>query len=153
MEYNNSDGPGRKHLGSGAEDSGGGTKISSPTNLNNNSHRSAKKNDGIAETPKPPYYAAIFTSNRNTNQDVASDQDYANTANRMVELAAQEEGFLGFESARDGLGITVSYWSNLESIKHWKCHTEHLVAQDKGQKQWYSSYKTRICLVERDYGF
>jgi heme-degrading monooxygenase HmoA len=101
----------------------------------------------IADTPKPPYYAVIFSSHR--NDDI---KGYAETAARMVELAAQQPGFLGVESAREDLGITVSYWSDLDSIKQWKTHAEHRVAQQMGMDKWYSGYKTRIALVERDYG-
>ncbi len=101
----------------------------------------------IADTPTPPYYAVIFSSQR--NDDI---EGYAETAARMVELAAQQPGFLGVESAREDLGITVSYWSDLESIKQWKAHAEHRVAQQMGMDKWYSSYKTRIALVQRDYG-
>ena len=102
----------------------------------------------LANTPPPPYYAVIFTSLRT---DVA--EGYHDTAQRMVELAEGQPGFLGVESARDGVGITVSYWESLEAIRHWKQHTEHLLAQQKGRTNWYTEYKTRICLVERDYGF
>lgn len=102
----------------------------------------------IANTPSPPYYAVIFTSLRTEVED-----GYADMAHRMSELAAQQPGYLGAESARDGIGITVSYWENLESIKHWKRQAEHLVAQQKGRETWYSAYKTRICKVEREYGF
>lgn len=101
----------------------------------------------IADTPAPPYYAVIFSSLR--NDDIAG---YAETAERMVELAAEQPGFLGVESAREDLGITVSYWSDLESIKRWKAQSEHRVAQQMGMDKWYSSYKTRIALVQRDYG-
>ena len=100
----------------------------------------------IANTPKPPYYAVIFSSLR--NDDI---EGYAETAARMVELAALQPGFLGVESAREELGITISYWSDLESIKKWKAHAEHLEAQRLGMEQWYSNYMTRIALVERDY--
>lgn len=105
----------------------------------------------IARTPNPPYYAVIFSSVR--TDDAATNEDYAKTAGRMVELAAQQEGFLGAESAREDVGVTVSYWRDTKSIKNWKSNCEHLVAQDKGKKQWYSAYKTRVCKVERDYGF
>ena len=101
----------------------------------------------IAETPAPPYYAVIFSSHRNTDIE-----GYDETAARMVELAAEQPGFLGVESAREDLGITVSYWSDLKSIKRWKAQAEHRVAQKMGMDKWYSSYKTRIALVERDYG-
>jgi heme-degrading monooxygenase HmoA len=101
----------------------------------------------IAETPAPPYYAVIFSSLRN-----ADIEGYAETAARMVELATEQPGFLGVESAREDLGITVSYWSDLKSIKQWKAQAEHRLAQQMGKDKWYSSYKTRIALVERDYG-
>ncbi len=102
----------------------------------------------IAKTPKPPYYAVIFTSHR-----TEGDDGYAEMAAKMVELAAQQPGYLGVESARSDIGITVSYWSDLESIKLWKADIEHLEAQRMGKKKWYSSFKTRISKVERDYGF
>lgn len=102
----------------------------------------------IAKTPQPPYYAVIFTSERT---DI--DQGYLQTANRMVELAEQQPGYLGHESAREETGITVSYWESLEAIKAWKQQSEHLLAQEKGRSDWYTQYKTRICRVERDYDF
>jgi heme-degrading monooxygenase HmoA len=103
--------------------------------------------DLIAKTPRPPYYAVIFSSHRTAKLD-----GYAETAARMLELAAEQPGFLGVESVREDLGITISYWSDLESIKKWKAHAEHRVAQEMGKERWYSRYKTRIALVERDYG-
>lgn len=101
----------------------------------------------IAQTPKPPYYAVIFVSVQ--SDDVTG---YKEMAEQMMTLARQQDGFLGVESARNEIGITVSYWRDLESIKNWKAHTDHRVAQEKGRKDWYRQYKTRICLVERDYG-
>ena len=102
----------------------------------------------IATTPKPPYYAVIFTSQR-----TAGDAGYDEMAQRMEELAATMPGFLGRESARDGLGITVSYWENPEAIQHWHQQTEHKAAQEKGYEIWYQSFKIRVCKVERNYGF
>ncbi|MDN4592823.1 antibiotic biosynthesis monooxygenase family protein [Polycladomyces subterraneus] len=104
-----------------------------------------------AQTPQPPYYAVIFTSLR-------SDQDaeaYAQMAERMVELAKQQPGFLGVESVRDaeGFGITVSYWDSPESIRRWKAHTEHQIAQEKGKTGWYEQFFTRVCLIEQEYGW
>ncbi len=102
----------------------------------------------IAKTPTPPYYAVIFTSLR-----TEVDEGYGDMADRMAELAATQPGFLGVESARSGLGITVSYWESLEAIRHWKMNAEHLIAQQLGRKQWYLAFQTRICKVEREYGF
>ncbi|MDX1911835.1 MAG: antibiotic biosynthesis monooxygenase [Saprospiraceae bacterium] len=101
----------------------------------------------IAKTPPPPYYAVIFTSLRTD----AEHEAYSAMAERMVELAAQQPGYLGMESVRDGLGITVSYWESLEAIRNWKVNAEHRLAQQYGRDKWYSTFKTRICKVERDY--
>jgi len=101
----------------------------------------------ISDTPAPPYYAVIFTSLRTDGDD-----GYAETAQRMEELSSRHPGFLGIESARSELGITVSYWSSLDAIKNWKQNTEHLAAQQKGKEKWYADYRIRICKVEREYG-
>lgn len=102
----------------------------------------------LASTPPPPYYAVIFSSLR-----TEGDDGYSAMAERMLELARQQPGFLGVESARDGLGITVSYWRDLEAIRAWKAHPEHLQAQRLGHERWYAAASTRIAKVERDYFF
>jgi heme-degrading monooxygenase HmoA len=101
----------------------------------------------IAKTPKPPYYAVIFTSHRR-----AGDNGYSQMSEKIVELASQQPGFLGVESAREDVGMTVSYWRDLESIKQWKENVEHMKVQKKGHEKWYSSFKVRIAKVEHDYG-
>lgn len=98
-------------------------------------------------TPEPPYYAVIFSSYR-----TEGDNGYAEMADRMVELAAEQPGFLGIESAREGLGITVSYWASLEAISNWKNNAEHREAQRLGHQHWYSSFRVRVAKVEREYG-
>jgi heme-degrading monooxygenase HmoA len=100
----------------------------------------------IAATPAPPYYAVIFTSQR-----TGGDNGYSAMADAMAALAARQPGYLGIESAREGLGITVSYWDSLESIAAWKQNSAHLVAQQRGRDVWYEEFKVRICRVERDY--
>ncbi len=103
----------------------------------------------LATTPEPPYYAVIFT-----NQRTEGDRGYGAMAERMVELAAQQPGFLGVDSVRspDGRGITVAYWRDEESIKGWKQHGEHQKAQRAGQQTWYADYQVRVAKVERAYG-
>jgi heme-degrading monooxygenase HmoA len=103
---------------------------------------------GIASTPKPPYYAVIFTSTRSDG-----DHGYEAMAERMVQLAARQAGFLGMESVRVELGVTVSYWVSLESIRAWHGDIEHQFAQKMGYQQWYKNFKVRVCKVERDYEF
>jgi heme-degrading monooxygenase HmoA len=102
----------------------------------------------FAHTPAPPYYAVIFTSTR-----TAVDEGYGAMADRMVELASRQPGFLGVESARgaDGLGITVSYWASDEAIAAWKANAEHRIAQSSGNRKWYEHFETRVAKVERAY--
>lgn len=97
---------------------------------------------------KPPYYAVIFTS-----VSTEMNEGYAEMAEIMEKLAQQQEGYLGIESARNDIGITVSYWKDLESIRNWKQNVDHLEAQRKGRASWYQSYTVRIALVEREYSF
>lgn len=95
-----------------------------------------------------PYYAVIFASVR-----TAGDNGYSEMATRMVAMASSQPGFLGVDSAREEIGITVSYWRDLKSIKRWKADFEHREAQRKGQESWYQSYTVRVARVEREYDF
>ncbi|WP_209330829.1 antibiotic biosynthesis monooxygenase family protein [Lunatimonas salinarum] len=102
----------------------------------------------IAQTPTPPYYAVIFTSVKRPD-----DSGYSEMAKLMEELVVKQPGYLGHESARDGLGITVSYWDSLESIAAWKEVSLHKMAQKTGKERWYAHYSVRICRVEKAYEF
>lgn len=102
----------------------------------------------ITTTPHPPYYAVIFTSTKTSVND-----GYTEMATKMLNLAKIQPDFLGFESAREEIGISISYWKDLESIKSWKENLEHMAAQKKGKENWYKSYKIRITKVERDYEY
>ncbi|MBT8302421.1 MAG: antibiotic biosynthesis monooxygenase [Maribacter sp.] len=97
---------------------------------------------------KKPYYAVIFTNTR-----TEEDNGYSDMAQKMEDLARQQKGFLDFETAREKIGISVSYWETLQDIANWKANTDHLFAQKKGISDWYQSYKVRICRVEREYEF
>lgn len=95
-----------------------------------------------------PYYAVIFTSIQ-----TETTEGYSEMAEQMETLAKQQKGFIGIDSARNAVGITVSYWESLEAIQQWKQHTDHLIAQRKGIKNWYAYYNVKICKVEREYSF
>jgi heme-degrading monooxygenase HmoA len=103
----------------------------------------------FATTPEPPYYAVIFASRR-----TPGDRGYDATAEHMVELAAQQPGYLGIEHCRDaqGFGITVSYWRNEEDIRNWRRNAEHTLAREQGRQSWYEHYELRVAKVERAYG-
>lgn len=101
----------------------------------------------FAVTPTPPYYAVIFASQRSE----LDESGYTAMANRMVELAAQQPGYLGVESVRgaDGFGITVSYWASEADIAAWRHHAEHRVAQERGRSDWYEHFELRVARVDR----
>ena len=103
----------------------------------------------FTQLPEPPYYSVIFSAQR-----TSGESGYAHMAERMVELAANQPGYLGVESARgaDGFGITVSYWTSLDAIAAWRRQAEHRVAQETGKSLWYGHYELRIACVERAYG-
>ncbi|WP_420553019.1 antibiotic biosynthesis monooxygenase family protein [Tenacibaculum aiptasiae] len=102
----------------------------------------------IEDSLTPPYYAVIFTTILTNNLE-----GYSEMAERMEVLAKQQEGYLGIESARADIGITVSYWKSLEAITVWKNNIEHTEAREIGREKWYKKYQLRICKVEREYGF
>jgi heme-degrading monooxygenase HmoA len=104
----------------------------------------------FARLPAPPYYAAIFSSQRR-----GDDDGYAATSDRMVELARGQPGFLGIESTRgaDGFGITVAYWESEDAIKAWRLHAGHTAARERGRADWYRHFELRIARVERAYGW
>lgn len=112
---------------------------------------------GIADTPRPPYVAVIFTNVQTDDLD-----GYGEMADRMEALAAEQPGYLGFESARTrpeppseretGLGIAVSYWATDDDARAWKQVVDHAEAQRLGRERWYASYRVRVARVEREYG-
>ncbi|WP_088286059.1 antibiotic biosynthesis monooxygenase [Kineosporia sp. A_224] len=122
----------------------------------------------FARLPEPPYWAVVFSSRRRPAGPAlpvgsgaggaggaAPDDGYAAAAQRMVDLAATYDGFLGIESARDGdgFGITVSYWSSPEAVRAWKHHAEHAATREQGRAAWYDHYELRVARVERAYGW
>ncbi|WP_405855661.1 antibiotic biosynthesis monooxygenase [Streptomyces sp. NBC_00090] len=99
---------------------------------------------------EPPYYTAVFTSVR-----PEAPEGYAETSSRMQEIVKEIPGFLGYESARSpgGIGITVAYFRDLESLDSWRLDTEHQAAKAYGREHWYESYSVHIGKVERSYSF
>ncbi len=106
---------------------------------------------GLSKLEPCPHYAVIFASRRRLDDGV----DYTQAASRMLELAAIQDGFLGADSARDShaMGITVSYWRDLDAIRAWHDVAEHRNVQELGRRLWYTAYTVRICRVERSYEF
>jgi heme-degrading monooxygenase HmoA len=94
----------------------------------------------ITKTPKPPYYAVVFTS-------INADVDHTAMYKRMVEIAESYVGYIGIEPARnpDESGVAAIYWKDLATIQAFARHPEHLIAKRKGREIWYTHYVIRIC--------
>ncbi len=103
----------------------------------------------IADTPEPPYYAAIFTSIRTED-----DEGYAEMNILTEQEAEKYDGYLGNEYFRnpDGFGIHISYWRDMEVMNKWKKDSLHQKAKRMGKERWYESYKLRVCKIEYDSG-
>lgn len=95
-----------------------------------------------------PYYAVIFTSLLHL-----PDEEYHGLDEKLILEAKKMDGFIGMDSARSLLGISVSYWKTLEDIQIWSQNTQHIFAKEKGKKLWYESYNVKICKIEKEYSF
>ena len=97
----------------------------------------------IANTPKPPYYAVIFSSQHTKNKW----EEYEEKSAKMVALAKESPGFLGVEFVRDenGFGITSVYWKDKESIDIWRHNEEHNKVKKRGRSIWYEKYFFTYC--------
>lgn len=82
----------------------------------------------------------------------SADSEYTTVAARMRELALGQFGCLEFTAVTEGQDeIALSYWPNEESIRAWKSHSEHVLAQQLGRQRWYESYIVQIAEITREY--
>jgi heme-degrading monooxygenase HmoA len=118
---------------------------------NNTSTTSTGSSDDQNNNTPDNNDASTVATSTIPNQGEAAN--YAITAKKIHELAQQQNGYLGDDSARgcDGLGITVSYWTSEEDIQNWKRNVDHVAAQTAGQQKWYADYHIHIARVERHY--
>lgn len=81
-----------------------------------------------------------------------TDSEYTTVAARMRELALGQFGCLEFAAVTEGQDeIALSYWPNEESIRAWKSHSEHVLAQQLGRERWYQSYIVQVAEITREY--
>ncbi len=98
--------------------------------------------------PSSDYYAVIFSSTKSNDLEGYEAMD-----EQMMELAQQQQGFLGYESSsNNGQGIFISYWQDMESIKAWRANVSHQLAKSHATK-WYKRYLSQICKVESSHLF
>jgi heme-degrading monooxygenase HmoA len=80
------------------------------------------------------------------------DAEYAQTAARMRELALSQFGCLEFHAVSEGDSeVALSYWPDEASIRAWRAHPEHQLAQQAGRERWYASYTVQVATITREY--
>jgi heme-degrading monooxygenase HmoA len=80
------------------------------------------------------------------------DAEYVAVAARMRELALGEFGCIEFHAVMEGSDeVALSYWPSEASIRAWKAHPEHLLAQQAGRERWYESYSVQVARMTREY--
>jgi heme-degrading monooxygenase HmoA len=82
----------------------------------------------------------------------AFDAEYSRMAVRMRELAISQFGCLDFHALSEADNeVTLSYWPDEASIRAWRAHPEHRLAQQVGRERWYESYTVQVAAVTREY--
>jgi heme-degrading monooxygenase HmoA len=80
------------------------------------------------------------------------DAEYSQVAARMRDLAMREFGCLEFHAVTEGEHeVALSYWPDEPSIRAWRNHPEHVLAQQAGRDRWYESYSVQVAEVTREY--
>ena len=100
-------------------------------------------------TNAPGTIAVIFVAQHSLEDDAG----YSAAAKEMDALAATQPGYLGIDTVRgaDGLGITVSYWTDDTAAKGWRDHPRHAAIRDQGRGIWYTHYDLHVATVTRSY--
>ncbi len=92
-------------------------------------------------------YVVIFRA-----QVRAFDAEYFAMATKMRELALSKFGCLDFHAVTEGdQEVALSYWPDEASIRAWREHPEHVVAQKAGRERWYVSYTVQVASITREY--
>ena len=78
--------------------------------------------------------------------------EYRRMDDDTLAVAMAMDGYLGHEYASNEEGtVFMSYWRDDESVAEWSRHPLHREAKAKGHAEWYASYRTAICTVERHF--
>jgi heme-degrading monooxygenase HmoA len=78
--------------------------------------------------------------------------EYAATAERMLELARAQPGFVSFQhyEAADGERVSIVEFASEEAVEAWRRHPEHREAQRRGRGEWYAWFRLTTCTPLRE---
>jgi heme-degrading monooxygenase HmoA len=82
---------------------------------------------------------------------VEQPDGYAEMAQEMLDTAKSMPGFIDAKSfkAEDGERLTVVWWQDEETLRAWRTHARHLVAQQRGRERWYQYYTLEVAELTR----
>jgi heme-degrading monooxygenase HmoA len=77
---------------------------------------------------------------------------YQDMAAEMLATAQSMPGFIDYKqfTADDGERLTLVRWQDEETLRGWREHERHRLAQRLGREQWYSEYHIEVAEVVRD---
>ena len=86
---------------------------------------------------------------------VPEPEGYAEMAQEMEALARTMPGFIDVKAYKsdDGERLTVVWWEDEETLRVWRTHARHLVAQQAGRERWYEQYDLDVAEVKRQKHF
>lgn len=96
----------------------------------------------FSESVELPYFAVILTVRLNS-----AHAAFEIMMDKMMQVAAQQKGFLGVEQALDEENIHISYWQDRVAIKDWQEHTLNVRASSLGENFWFEAYQLRVVEV------
>jgi heme-degrading monooxygenase HmoA len=92
---------------------------------------------------QPGNLAVIFISIR-----PETSEKYTFFDDATLQSASEIEGFLGWDSVRNGInGIFISYWKDENAVEIWKNHTLHRRAKELGKSEFYSFYRSLVTTI------
>lgn len=82
---------------------------------------------------------------------VPQPEGYAEMAQEMLATATSMPGFVDVKAfkADDGERLTLVWWQDEETLRAWRTHARHLVAQKAGRERWYEYYKVDVAEIVR----
>lgn len=97
-------------------------------------------------------FLVVFRNRKRADIDYTA---YEADADRMLELAEAQPGYLSFKSytADDGEVIALSEWADEASARAWGRLAEHRIVQARGRAAYYESYTLFACDSPRIHEF
>ena len=84
------------------------------------------------------------------------EQDYLDIAASLKPALEEIDGFISVERFRSvsapGKLVSISFWRDEASVKRWREHNRHHLAQLSGRAQIFADYRISVAEIERQYG-